>query len=168
MKLTFILLFGLLISDCYYAQEKRIKQKLISGEIKNYITANYPTVKKVKFYQERQNDSIFIEAEFHVGKDEISLKFFQNQWIEKETEFEFQEIAEELKANINNYLRTEYTKHKISECYLVETPKKNNLFEIYIQGTKNKASNFYEIYFDEKGNFIKSEIIETAPIQSLY
>ncbi len=168
IKFPLIFLIGFVLSFKVISQEKRIISKYVSEEIKHFIAVNYPSLQKVKFYQEKQNDSIFIEAEFHIGKDEISLKFYQNQWTEKETELDFEEITEQVKANINTFLRTEFTKHKIRECYLVESPKKKNQYEIYVKGTYNKKSNLYEIYFDEKGNFIHSEVIETAPIQSLY
>jgi hypothetical protein len=168
MKIYISLVITLLLSLQSFSQEKRIIGKYVSDEIKRYITDQYPSAQKIKFYQETQNDSIFIEAEFHVGKTEISFKFFENRWIEKETELAYEEIAEEIKAKMNHFLSTEYTKHKISESYLVETSKKNNQFELYVKGTKNKASNFYEICFDEKGNYIKSELMESTPIQSLY
>ena len=168
MKYSLLLLLGILISGNVNSQEKRLVSKYVSNEIKNYISANYPTIKKVKFYQEKQNDSLFIEAEFDYGKDEISLKFFNNELIEKETELELDEIPQQVGKNINNYLATEYTKYKITECNLVEIAKKKNLYEIYIKGTKNNKSNYYEIYFDELGNRLKTVEVEVKPIQTLY
>ena len=88
--------------------------------------------------------------------------------IEKETELELDEIPQQVGKNINNYLTTEYTKHKITECNLVEIPEKKNLYEIYIKGTKNNKSNYYEIYFDELGNRLKTVEVEVKPIQTLY
>ena len=166
MKFKLLILFGILISETLLAQEKKINQKLISTEIKAFIAKNFQAINKIKYYQEKQNDSIFIEAEFHVGKDEITLKFFNNQLVEKETELEFNEISEVIQKNILNYLQTEYTKYKITECNFVETPNKNNQFEIYVKGAKNNQSNYYEIYFDEKGNFIKKVELEISPIQT--
>ncbi len=164
----FILALSLMFVSTFYSQEKRMKNKNVSQEIRNYISTNYPTIKKVKFYLEKQNDSIVIEAEFDYGKDEISLKFFNNELIEKETELELDEIPQQVGKNINNYLTTEYTKHKITECNLVEIPEKKNLYEIYIKGTKNNKSNYYEIYFDELGNRLKTVEVEVKPIQTLY
>ncbi len=164
----FLLAISFLFVISSYSQEKRLIGKYVSNEIKNYISTNYPTVKKVKFYQEKQNDSIFIETEFNYGNDEISLKFFNNQLIEKETELEFVEIPELVGKNIINYLTSEYTKHKITECNLVEIPGKQNMYEIYIKGTKNNKSNYYEIYFDELGKIINTVEVEVKPIQTQY
>jgi hypothetical protein len=164
----FIFAFSLIVTNVYFSQEKRLSGKYVSPEIKNYISTNYPTIKKIKFYQEKQKDSIFIEAEFQFGKDEIALKFYNNQLIEKETELEFDEIDENCRTNITSYLTKEYTKYTISECNTVDIPGKKKQFEIYFKGVKNNQSNYYEIYFDEKGNFIKLLEREVSPIQSLF
>ena len=79
---------------------------------------------------------------------------------------EFNEIPEQARNNMEKYLATEYTTHKITECNLVEKTGMKNQYEIYIKGKKNNKSNFFEIYLDEMGNCIKTVEVELKPIQT--
>lgn len=166
MKYSFLFVLGIMYSQVANSQEKRIDKKNIPIEIMEYLSKNYPNTTHVKFYKELKQDSSFIEAEFTLERQEITLKFFNQTLIEKETELEFKAIESKVQQGIENYLKSNFTKYKLTTCNLVEIPNKKNMFEIYIKGTRNNKSNYLEIYFNETGEFIKLEEVEITPIQT--
>jgi hypothetical protein len=79
-SLTLILLTSLTV----FGQEKRISKKNVSMKVQNFIQTNYPTAKRLRFYEEKDGEQIFIESEFKLGKVEYSLKFLADSLVETE------------------------------------------------------------------------------------
>ena len=161
--------FAILIA-CHFtilAQDKHLNKKKVSPPITSFIDDNFSSVSHIKYYQEIDNDSLFIEAVFKFNKEKYSLKFFKDSLVEEEIELEFKNFPLDVQLKIETYLTMSFDRFKILESQEV---KLNNvlLYELKIKGKKNSMSSFYDVYFDRQGVFKTKEELIVKPIPSLF
>jgi hypothetical protein len=107
-----------------------------------------------------------------VKKDEYSLMFDKmGNLYETETTLPFQELPAEMVQKIENYLKDNFMKYKIIKIQEVDL-KGKRLYELKLKAKIKTITSyekgFYEIYFDNQGNFLEMERIKLNAIQSLY
>ncbi len=146
---TVILLF--IFPSAAFSQEKRIRSKKVLPTIKTYVHTHYPDASKIKYYQETKKDKLITEVNFEYKKEAYSLVFLPDgTFIEQEKKVDFENVSSEAKNNITNYLSTNYPNYKMLDCQEASTP--STVTKVYEINIKN-AGNFYELFFDTKGQF---------------
>lgn len=160
---TLFLLFALALSSQILAQEKGVNRKKVSPTIQKYIADTFPNAKHIRYFIEQEEGQTYIECDFHLNKDEYSLKFLKEKLVETEMEIEFEEYPTDVLMSIMNYLRIENPDFKILECQEVN-PGDNAIYEINV---KIPGDHYYEYFFDKKGQFIRrfEEVISPIPSQ---
>lgn len=163
-KITTSLTLLLLTSLTVFGQEKSISKKNVSMTVQNFIQTNYPTAKRLKYYEEQENGNTFIECEFKLDKVEYSLKFLSDSLVETEISIEFSDITTNQQQSIKANLDSLFTKYKVLECQEVN-PKTNPLYEINI---KTKSGNYFELFYDKSGKLVKKTELFIKPIPSQF
>jgi hypothetical protein len=163
-KITTILTLLLLTSLTVHGQEKRMSKKNVSIKIQNFIQTNYPTAKRLRFYEEQDNGQTFIESEFKLGKVEYSLKFLSDSLVETEISIGFSDIPTNEQQIIKTNLDSLFTKYKLLKCQEVN-PKIDPLYEINI---KTKSGNYFELFYDKSGALVKKTELFIKPIPSQF
>ena len=160
---TLFLLFALASSSLILAQEKGINCKKVSPTIQKYIADNFPNAKHIRYFIVQEEGQTYIECDFHLNKEDYSLKFLKEKLVETEMEIEFEEFPTDVLMSIMNYLRIENLDFKILECQEVN-PGDNSIYEINV---KIPGDHYYEYFFDKKGRFIRrfEEVISPIPSQ---
>jgi len=154
----------LLTSLTVLGQEKRVCKRNFSMKVQNFIHTNYPKAKRLKYYEEQESKTTFIECEFKLDKVEYSLKFLSDSLIETEISIEFGDIASTQQQIIKANLDSLFSKYKVLECKEVN-PKKNPLYEINI---KTKSDNYFELFYDKAGKLVKKTEVIIKPIPSQF
>ena len=167
MKIIAVFLLLLLSNFAVQAQEKHLNKKKVSSVIITYIKSQYLSASNIRFYQEKVNDSLFVESTFKFQEDRYSLKFYRDSLIEVEVLVRFKELPEVIQRSIIQYLDEHYKKYKVLECLEIN-PKKNPLYEINIKGKGEKSEGDFELLFDKQGHFIRNAEIISQPIPSLF
>lgn len=150
-----------------FGQEKSISKEKVSVKIQEYVKTNYPEVTKIKYYQEMEGDTIFVEGEFKYKNDKYSLKFYKDQLVEVEVFLLFREIPVEVQLKIKETLDGLNSHYKIIECQEVN-PTTNAIYEILVESRVPNTSGNFEFYFDKSGNFIEKNEMSSKPIPSQF
>ena len=160
---TLSLLFALASSSLSMAQEKGVNRKKVSPTIQKYIADTFPNAKHIRYFILQEEGQTYIECDFHLNKDEYSLKFLKEKLVETEMEIGFDEFPTDVLMSIMNYLRIENPEFKILKCQEVN-PGDNAIYEINV---KFPGDHYYEYFFDKKGQFIRrfEEVISPIPSQ---
>jgi len=147
------------------AQEAKISAKKISPSIIQNLDKDYHERGKTKFYVEKKNDSLYIEANFKFKNQNHSLIFDKNGNLkEVEIEIKWNELSDSIKKVIENKLLTKYNSFKITKIQIVNPRSLNALYEINI---KSKG-NAYEVFFDKEGKIINYKELEFSPINTQF
>jgi hypothetical protein len=164
-KIAVVIALLLLITSLkVLGQEKGISKKNVSKTVQDYVQANYPTAKRLKYYQEQENGNLFIECEFKVSKVKYSLKFLADSLIETERAIRFVDIPEAAQKAIKSNLDSLFVKYKIVQSQEVN-PATNPLYEINI---KTKRGNYVELFYDKFGALVKKNEVLIKPIPSQF
>jgi hypothetical protein len=167
-SVIFIGILFLIFHQKILSQETRLNSKKVPEKVKEYIKINYPDVAKIKYYIEKEHDTVFIECEFKSGIDEYALRFFQNGTLyETEVLVKYKEIPGNISIKITEELNKQFKKYKILECFEVN-PTTDALYEINVKGINSKSDGFYELFFDKAGTFIKMVEIIVKPISTMF
>ncbi len=161
---TLPLLFALATSTLILAQEKGLNRKKVSPIIQKHIANLYPNATHIRYYIEREDSLSYIECDFHLNKEEYSLKFLNEKLVETELELGFDELPSDVQTSIMIYLRNKNSDYKILECQEVN-PGQNAIYEINV---KIPGDQYYEYFFDKKGQFIRRNEEVIAPIPSQF
>jgi hypothetical protein len=167
LKRIAVLFFCLLYTIVIYAQEKGINRKRVSPFIANYIKKEFPTASSIKYYREKEGDSIYIESEFKYNRDKYALKFYNESLVEVEIFLKFQEIPVNIQQAIKSSLDSLFLKYKILSCEEVN-PQLTISYEINIKSGSGKLSGFYELFFDKSGRLLKKREVIIKPIPSQF
>ncbi len=167
MKLkSFIILFASVLGQqVLFGQEKNMRTKDVPAIIQNYISSNYPSATKLKFYVEKGEDLILIESEFSFKGEKYSLAFKNDTLIEIEIFRNFVAIPSNVQATITVSLDSLFSAYKIIECQEVN-PQTNLRYEILVKGTSEKSTNYFELFFDSQGSLLRKVEVEVEPIPS--
>lgn len=150
---------------CLMAQEKRLKASKVSAQIKCYIHEHYLNASKLRFYEEKENDSTFVECTLKYEKHNFSLVFFKDSIYEKEELIDYQELDQKTRTEIDQQLDSLFIRYKIKTCELLHF---NKMIEVNVRARKHNYVSNYEIYFDTKGRLQKQVEIVSKPLQTLF
>lgn len=167
IKNCIILLFIFVNSTHAICQERKLKKENVSDSILEQINKDYPSNKKLHFYEEILDEKHFVEAEFIYQAKKYSLLFDQNKLIEIERFCNFQDLDSITKQTINFHLNEQFEKYKIIECQIVN-PGKNEYFELEISGKNSVGRGFYEVYFDKDGKLLRETNLLISPIPTQF
>lgn len=165
LKIISLLLFSTFLNLTVTAQEIRISKKGVAVKIKEHIKENYPTATRIKYYQEVINDTIFIESEFKFRGNKYAVMFHNEALYEVEIFLAFKDIPTHAQKAIKSTLDSLFTRHKILVCQEVN-PGTNLLYEITVEGTSEKSTAFWELFFTPSGRLIKKTEFIVRPIPS--
>ena len=124
-----------------FGQERGINKKNVPLTIQNFIQTHYPTVKRWKCYEEKENENVFIECKFKCNKQEYSIKFLMDSIVETEMTIHFYDIPTDLQKIMKTNLDEQFTHYKILKTQEVNHGI-NPLYEINI---KTKSGNYFEL-----------------------
>lgn len=169
-RTTLLIVFtSMLLHLCISSNgEKTIPKKDVPESVRNYIAKNYSGAKKVRYYIDHTNDTVYYEVELTYKKEKLSLTFLEDGTLyELEKNVNFKSLSPQTRANIDNYLSIHYKKYKITSVQLVN-PHLHTEIELSIKAKDETGSDFYEMFFNEKGEFMHMEEIVLKPIQTLF
>lgn len=165
LKLISFLTFSTFLSLSVSGQEIGIPNKKVAAKIKEHIKENYPTATHIKYYEEVKNDTAFVESEFKFRGNKYAVTFYNEALYEVEIFLDFKEIPTPSQKAIQSTLDNLFTRHKILVCQEVN-PRTNLLYEINVEGTSEKSTAFWELYFTPSGRLIKKTEVFVQPIPS--
>ena len=169
MKYIFLIgvVFLLVCPRVTFAQEHRISTKKVPKKIQAFVQTNYSEAGRIKYYQDIEHDTLFIECEFKLGDDQYALQFLHDSLFEVEIYIPFKEIPASVSGQIETELSNRFKKYKIQECFEVN-PSTHLQYEINIKGTGKQTNGFYELFFDRTGQFILIREIIFKPITTVF
>lgn len=165
LKMISLLLFSTFLNLAVTAQEIRISEKSVPITIKEHIKENYPTATRIKYYQEVINDTTFIESEFKFRGNRYAVMFYNEALYEVEIFLAFKDIPIPAQKAIKSTLDSLFTRHKILVCQEVN-PRTNLLYEIKVEGTSERSTVFWDLYFTPSGRLVKKTEFIVRPIPS--
>ena len=165
LKIISLFFFSAFLNLTVTAQEISISEKKVAVKIKAYIKENYPTATRIKYYQEVINDTIFIESEFKFRGNKYAVMFYNEALYEVEIFLAFKDIPTPAQKAIKSKLDSLFTRHKILVCQEVN-PRTNLLYEITVEGTSEKSTAFWDLYFTPSGRLVKKTEFIVRPIPS--
>ncbi|MCB9295637.1 MAG: hypothetical protein H6559_21305 [Lewinellaceae bacterium] len=165
LKTISLLLFSAFLNLTVTAQEIRIPQERVAVKIKEYIEKNYPTATRIKYYQEVINDTVFMESEFKFRGNKYAVTFYDEALYEVEIFLAFKDIPTPAQKAIKSTLDSLFTRHKILVCQEVN-PRTDLLYEIRVEGTSERSTAFWELYFTPSGKLVKKTEFIVRPIPS--
>lgn len=166
LKLLYLLAFMSLTATVFGQNiDKRIHQNKVPKQITDYLHKNYYKNLKAKFYQERKSGVKTIEVDFSFQNRKYTLSFTdQGDFLEEEIELDFKSLPDNIQKKIESYLTEKYPSFKIIKCQEVSPNTERSIFEIEVR----HSGNYYEIYFDNTGNFKKYEELIFKPINTQF
>lgn len=136
----------------------------------SYLALKYPLSKGINYFEKKEGDSLFYEAEFKFNKQEYNLRFSpQGDLLETEREIELDEILLSTKQNIEAALKENFKKSKIKQIQEVN-PAGVKQYEVNIRvknGNKFKGG-FYKVMFDSLGKMLSIEEVKLNSIESVF
>ena len=170
MKAALVLLFLCASFTIGLSQERRIDHRKIPGAVTNYLRKNYTWAKDLEYYQKKENDTLYYEAEFTLARQAYNLRFsLDGTLIETEREIEFDELAAAMQENIVAVLHDNFRNARIKKLQAVN-PLNKKQFEVYVKARKGGkyAAGFYRVMFDATGQLLWIAEEELHSIESAF
>jgi hypothetical protein len=148
--------------------DKNVKVKKVPSQVKAFVTNHFPDAKKIRFYIELENDSIFYQANFISKKDAYSILMYPDgREYEREIVIKFGEMPPQVQEKIREDLKKRYDSYAVR---LVEQVDPHGVlkYEIKVRARKNGHHGFFEVFYDSHGTFLEvdEETLKSIPSNS--
>lgn len=153
------LIFTLIVISCSTQRlpgEKKLKTHSVPEFLKSHLSEDSEVYEK---YDGKKTT-------FEIKDDKVSLTYSESgELLEKESDLHFKDIPANTQTLIKAYLGAHYSGYKILE---VEKREASGIsfFDIEIRH-KSSESGYWEISFDQQGNFVSREIEDYQPVETL-
>jgi len=136
------------IATIFIACEEKVDAP---AKIKSSFEQKYPDTKVIEW--EFDNEDKMWEAEFKMGKPELTAVFSENgDWVETEQEIKKKDLPQPVRAT----LQSEFAEYDIEETEFVETPE-GKFYEIEVELEKKDSEIEIELLISPDGKVIKKE-----------
>lgn len=128
----------------------------------------YESYEDVKFYEKIKKDVRTFEVKYEDKADhEISLTFDEEgKLLEREEDLEYSALPLEIRKKITQYVEANYPQALIHETEKRTDKEGNRFFDIEIRHSSSE-SGYWELSFDEAGNYVSREKEKYDPINTL-
>lgn len=129
-------------------REQRVKEKVVPGAIREWLSDTYPKAKKVKWYFETNSGKDSYEAKFKFGGERHSVEFSTEGIVE---DIEIDKSLKELSPEVQDALKGAFGKfkkfklEKIQEQWSADTP--DQLKSAILNQDPAQATILYEVEF---------------------
>ncbi|SDG73166.1 hypothetical protein SAMN04488027_1062 [Psychroflexus sediminis] len=178
-----MLCFSLAFAQEKNEVEKRIKKEDVPRQAKDWLNDAYENKRKTKWYFQTDGDEKAFEAKLKHEKHLHSVEFDMNGKVRNiEVLIDKNELDEEVRKVISNYLNTSYTKFSISKIQIQYTGEGDDLedvidedefenitisYEIEFYGKTDTEDELWEALFDAEGILIKKRIVNLKATDNL-
>lgn len=181
MKFLYLIWF-IIISISGFSQTKierevAVKAKQVPNKAAQFIEQS--NIKsKVRWYQEFNSKTHSFEAKTKINKLWYSIEFDSTGTLEDiEVKRKVSDLSVEVANNIQQFLKTNYVKHKILKLQFQYSGEIRSLqdlsqatlkFELEVHAKKaNEMSKPYEITFDSKGKHLLTRNIQPSKLENI-
>lgn len=128
----------------------------------------YETYRDVQFYEKVKKGVLTYEVKYEDKKDhEVSMTFNEiGKLIETEKDLDYSELPLELRKKITQYVEKHYPEALIHETEKRTDLNGKNFIDVEIRHSSSE-SGYWELSFDEEGNFVSREKEKYPPINTL-
>ena len=161
------LLLFLLLSSTIFAQDRDIgiSHKNVPTSIISYLQKNYGPNLKVKYYEEKSDTLSTIQTDFIFENRNYILSFTnQGKFLKEQVELDFDGLPNLVQTTIKEYLSKKYPNFKILKSQEVNPNTERSVYKVEVR----HSGNYYELYFDKKGNFTKYDELIFQPINTQF
>lgn len=148
--------------------ETRIKLKRTPKEIVSYIDENYPDA-RVKYYQwQAQNDSVYYHVKMKYERELMDLTFnADGVLIRKDSAVHYSVVPANVKAKINEDLKSRYLKFSIHRCKILHIDNQK-FYEVEITAKEKTIKKKYLFRFSADGIMIDFLELAQKPIGPIF
>ncbi|MBL0766740.1 hypothetical protein [Marivirga atlantica] len=160
--------------------EKRIKKEDLPIIMANRLESLLANASKIKYYQEQQNAVTFFEVKLKRNQQLLSVKFDSaGQALDVEVITSFNDLNKVTQDSVNAYFKKHTSKFDIKKIQKRYTSNTSDVLEAFLKGDekltisyeievllkseKAKHHGFFELLFDNQGNFLKKRRIQSSP-----
>ena len=188
IKMRLLVFFFILSGFCAIAQDKKreseqaIKKHELPTEILRSAGAFIQDAVRLRYYYETDGDMESYEIKGRIEKKDYSIEYRKDgTLIDIEKLLDFEEIREEARKNITNYLQEKYDKYvftRVQQQYhpqqaeateALKNFKDKNFedfeirYELEVDTRANRKLNSFELLFDKNGKLLQQrEIVRRA------
>ncbi len=167
--LVFLFLYPGLLSAQKVEVEKRVPAKEAPSPMQEFLEEKYPEMRRLKYYEERNESGRFLEAKFCYQKSRYSVKFTpEGQLVDTERKVKFRRIPAEAARRINEQLEAEFQRHKVVKTQEILENGQVVGYELEIKGKRENELGFFEGQFDAAGRQESLRTIEQPPNDFLF
>jgi len=167
--LALLLLFPCLLSAQKVEVEKRVPPDKAPALIGQFLQKQYPEMRKLKYYEERNEAGRFFEAKFCFEKARYSVKFTpEGQLVDTERQIGYREIPASVFEQIEKQLDAQFQRHKVVKTQEMLENGHVAGYELEIKGKKEGKLGFFEGQFDAEGRQQSLRTIEQPPNDFLF
>lgn len=178
-KLSMSILFSVLVSISFAQEknevEKRVKKNEVPQDAIDWFKDAYETQSKVRWYYQTDGDDKSYEVKLKYKKQWHSIEFdLDGQVLDIEIQIEENEILDDARQSIMDYLNTTFTKYSIKKIQIQFTGDADDLedlidenemedlkinYEIEYYGKTDSDNALFEGLFDENGQLLQQRIM---------
>jgi hypothetical protein len=128
----------------------------------------YEKFQDVEFFEKNKGGVKFYEVKYENKKNaEVSLSFdLSGNLLEREEDLEYSELPLEVRQRITAYIDTHYQQAMVHETERRIDKDGRNLVDVEIRH-ESSASGYWELTFDQDGNYLSREKEDHDPINTL-
>ncbi len=151
--------------------EKRVSKDEFPAPALQFLTKEYPGLRKDRYFKEFEGDTTNFEAKFCWQKERYSIEFQVDGSLKDiEKQVKFSSIPSEIRKLISQELDASFKKWRVSRCQVQQVPGRiEQWYEIEIKGKDHTGAVQYEYLFDDQGILVrKREIILPSNLINQY
>ncbi|MCB9303585.1 MAG: hypothetical protein H6566_23350 [Lewinellaceae bacterium] len=160
----FLSLFPLLASAQKIELERRVPETAIPGLLLESLKDSYKGFKRMRYYEERNEEGRFFEAKFCFQKYRYSVKFDTlGQLVDVERRIPFKSIPEDISARIRQDLGRYFQRYTIRKVQERLVNGKMIGYELELQGKSPEHLGYFEAQYDFLGKRERIRTLERTP-----
>lgn len=149
--------------------EKRVSSKEAPAPMLQFLREKYSDMRRLKYYEERNESGRFFEAKFCYRKSRYSVKFTpEGQLVDTERKIKYRNVPADVARQISQQLDAEFQRFKVVKTQEILKNEQAVGYELEIKGKRDNELGFFEGQFDAKGRQESLRTIEQQPNDFLF
>ena len=162
--LVICLLFPWLLSAQKIEVEKRVAPSLVPMLMQQFLEKEYPGLRKLKYYEERNESGRYFEAKFCFERLRYSVKFTpEGELVDTESQIPYNTLPEEVARLVEQQLSAQFQRYKVTKTQEVLKNGRVSGYELEISGKRERELGLFEGQFDASGTLQSLRTIEQPP-----
>lgn len=162
--LSFLLLMPTYLLAQKIEVEKRVSSEEAPAPMLQFLREKYPEMRRLKYYEERNESGRFFEAKFCFEKFRYSVKFTpEGELVDTERQIPYKTIPAEVARQVEQQLSTQFQRYKVTKTQEVLKSGRAIGYELEIRGKRESELGLFEGQFDTSGKLQSLRTIERPP-----